>query len=275
MEKVCGIYCIENKINHKKYIGQSVDIKERWRHERQNKKNNKHFTRAINKYGIDNFLFTILEECSPQELDDKEQLYIKKFNSDNQKFGYNMETGGKNYSTWFVKLSEEERKEINKKRSLTQKGKSKNWSQGGKERIAKANLDRLRRYKKLKSVYCLETDTIYESISEAAKKNGINDSVLVSRCCNKKMNTTNGLHFCFANEKDTIIWDTKTLREKYTEKFGKKIKCITLGLEFPSINKAVEELRKLNYKVNKKGISRVCQNKQKICGGLTFKEIKE
>ena len=26
----CGIYCIENKINHKKYVGQSIDIKSRW-----------------------------------------------------------------------------------------------------------------------------------------------------------------------------------------------------------------------------------------------------
>jgi len=26
----CGIYKIENKINHKKYIGQSIDIKRRW-----------------------------------------------------------------------------------------------------------------------------------------------------------------------------------------------------------------------------------------------------
>lgn len=26
---ICGIYCIENKINNKKYIGQSIDIEKR------------------------------------------------------------------------------------------------------------------------------------------------------------------------------------------------------------------------------------------------------
>ena len=29
-DKICGIYCIENRINNKKYIGMSRDIKNRW-----------------------------------------------------------------------------------------------------------------------------------------------------------------------------------------------------------------------------------------------------
>lgn len=29
---ISGIYCIENTVNHKKYIGQSVNIRVRWWH---------------------------------------------------------------------------------------------------------------------------------------------------------------------------------------------------------------------------------------------------
>ena len=30
-EKICGIYCIENVVNRKKYIGLSADINQRWK----------------------------------------------------------------------------------------------------------------------------------------------------------------------------------------------------------------------------------------------------
>ena len=61
-----GIYMITNKINNKKYIGQSVRIEIRWReHKNSYLKNdtNSHLYNAMKKYGIENFDFNILEEC--------------------------------------------------------------------------------------------------------------------------------------------------------------------------------------------------------------------
>ena len=80
-----GIYKITNKVNGKVYIGQSVDIKKRWnRHlHTVNNPNYKGYNyplyRAMRKYGIENFLFEVIEECGKTELDDKEIFYITQY----------------------------------------------------------------------------------------------------------------------------------------------------------------------------------------------------
>lgn len=90
--KKCGIYLIKNLINNKIYIGQSIDIERRIKD---------HFTRkddaplhcAIQKYGKENFETIILEECSREQLNEKEIYYIKEYNSFG-KNGYNLNNGG-------------------------------------------------------------------------------------------------------------------------------------------------------------------------------------
>lgn len=96
--KVCGIYCIENMFDNKKYIGRSVDIDARWRSHksqlRKNKHSNPHFQNSVNKYGLENFIMYILEECDESELDDKEVYYISFYDTRNYKKGYNVLIGG-------------------------------------------------------------------------------------------------------------------------------------------------------------------------------------
>lgn len=109
-----GIYKITNKINHKVYIGQSIDIKRRWRSHRESFENNTKDTiliKAVQKYGIENFIFEVLEECDVNELDSKEQFYIAYYNSYNN--GYNMSLGGQQGNHgWECKISNTQLLEI-------------------------------------------------------------------------------------------------------------------------------------------------------------------
>ena len=105
-----GIYKITNKVNGKVYIGQSTNIQERWNRHKKNMKNgtNKLY-QAMRFYGIENFIFTIIEECSKEQLNEREIYWILQYNS--YKEGYNSTLGG-SYSEQQKKLSEQDANRI-------------------------------------------------------------------------------------------------------------------------------------------------------------------
>lgn len=90
-----GIYKITNLVNQHSYIGQSKDIETRWkRHKRTaNNKNDKSYNyplyKAIRKYGENNFSYEILEECSIEQLNEREIYWINFYHSE-----YNQTLGG-------------------------------------------------------------------------------------------------------------------------------------------------------------------------------------
>ena len=93
-----GIYKIQNLLNNKVYVGQSNNILRRWKDHKTNAFNsndhnyNTHLYRSIRKYGLQNFSFEILEECSTSELDAREIYWISYYNSFFE--GYNLTMGG-------------------------------------------------------------------------------------------------------------------------------------------------------------------------------------
>lgn len=89
-----GIYKITNKIDGKVYIGQSNDIERRIREHKRTRTET--IDDYINVLGVENFDFEILEECSLDNLDSKEQEYVEKYNSRQE--GYNIQKGGYNNS---------------------------------------------------------------------------------------------------------------------------------------------------------------------------------
>ena len=104
------IYCIKNKINNKKYIGQTSE-KRGYNHRIHKHKNqlinNKHYSKNLqedfNKYGMDNFEFFILDEFTfsnkellKKVLLDMEKFYIDLWDTENDMKGYNSKVGGLN-----------------------------------------------------------------------------------------------------------------------------------------------------------------------------------
>src|ERR1039458_921914 len=152
--KICGIYKIVNKKNRKCYYGQSQDIVLRIRRHKIDLKNNNHqnkdLQRAWNKYGKDNFDFSVFRICPLEQLNLKEQecLDLVKLNP---KLYYNISTDaeaprrGKKFSIKSrKKMSESAKrkfikfpwlknviytKERNEKISLSKKG-NKNYNYG-------------------------------------------------------------------------------------------------------------------------------------------------
>jgi group I intron endonuclease len=98
LSRISGIYKIVNIINGKLYIGLSVDIKHRWDNHRSelanNTHKNPHLQSSYNYYGLSSFEFSIVEECEPEVLDEKEGFWISFYKSSNREFGYNLHSWG-------------------------------------------------------------------------------------------------------------------------------------------------------------------------------------
>ena len=91
------VYCYQNKLNGKRYIGATNKIKER-RAGKQGTdyiKHNQAFGKAIVKYGWDNFEYSILAITEDEfEASLLERFFIKLYNTADKKFGYNRNKGG-------------------------------------------------------------------------------------------------------------------------------------------------------------------------------------
>lgn len=89
-----GIYMYENKKDKKRYIGQSINIQKRKNEHLHGCKNTSKFDNFLRKIGEDCFVFSILEECSKEELDERERYWIKYYDTQNPEKGYNLTEGG-------------------------------------------------------------------------------------------------------------------------------------------------------------------------------------
>lgn len=94
------IYKYENKINHKVYIGQTVDLNARkYSHVSKARTVKNKFYNAVRKYGWDSFDYSVIAQIEAEDikelsalLDSLEEQYIEQY--DSYENGYNSTTGG-------------------------------------------------------------------------------------------------------------------------------------------------------------------------------------
>lgn len=218
------LYCHTNKVNGKRYYGiTGLEPRRRWSGGR-GYASSRHFHHAIEKYGWDAFEHEIVADgLTKEEACAMEVEYIERFKTTDQRYGYNISEGGQSGAAG-VKQSDETRAKKSKKlkgrvfseehrRKLSETAKGRKFSEAtlekmrlakkGKrlsaehrERISRSNKGRVlsdstkekireSRRAAMKRVYCVETDTTYESASEAARVLGVSRANLSATCRGK------------------------------------------------------------------------------------------
>ena len=181
-----GNYCVYahiNKKNGKMYIGITNNVKHRWGISGCHYKDSPKFWAAICKYGWDGFEHKILIDSIDRETArDLEKEYIQTFDSINN--GYNISPGGDippvfygkdnhNYGSHF---SDETRRKMSENHADFSKGK----------------------HPRAKKVICVETEQIFETITEAAKYANISRSCIRDVCENRQ-DMSAGYHWRYCN----------------------------------------------------------------------------
>lgn len=113
LSRVGSIYLLTNKINGKKYVGQTINKPElRWYFHiyAATRKVDSPLARAIKKYGCHNFTAEVIHTCEQAELDKAEQRFIYDYDCMTPA-GYNLTSGGTGGRT----VSLATRKKISKK----------------------------------------------------------------------------------------------------------------------------------------------------------------
>jgi group I intron endonuclease len=206
-----GVYKIENTVNHKVYIGSTRSLtarkNEHWSQLRRQCHPNQHLQNSWNKYGEENFVFSVVENTGVLEMLDAEKKWIDSLKATDRMFGYNNETDPVNKSKskeHREKISATLKEKYNKGYKHPSLGRV--WPEEVKARMAAGQVGKIlteeHRAKISKSLY-KQVDQYdregrllgsFSSIKEAAKQLGI-AAANITMVCNGYRKHTHGFVF--------------------------------------------------------------------------------
>lgn len=171
MKKYGIIYCAYNKINQKRYIGQTIQLLCERRAAHYSKDKDIYFHRALHKYRIEDWEWTEIDIAySKEELDEKEKYWIQFYNTLNPDKGYNILPGGSSCRPTQAQIRYA-------RNCFT-------------ERYSKEN----KSTHQMRNIKCIETQQIFKSAAEASRLMHIHHGH-ITEAANGKLNTAGGYHW--------------------------------------------------------------------------------
>lgn len=264
-----GIYKITNQINNKSYIGQSIHIEQRWEEHLYKSSKCSLLKYALHKYGVDNFTFEVIEECEQQKLNEREQYWIKYYNTFEE--GYNLTLGGGGTIKYSVEGVYEDYLKTN---SIEKTAKNIGCHINTARRILREYGINNHEQSDAKPVEKIDTQTLevikqYTSIQEAADEMGV-DRVAIKMALNGTHKSSAGYYWRYVGEDkqfDVAVvkqWKVRVQQLDYNED-------IVIN-EFESAADAAEFLGK-DRKNGGSQITAVCSGRKKSAYGFRWRKI--
>ena len=264
-----GIYKITNKINNKSYIGQSIHIEQRWEEHLYKTSKCSLIKYALFKYGKDNFIFEVLEECSREELNEKEQYWIEKYDTFNN--GYNLTKGGGGVIKYSAEAIYEEYQKTN---SIEKTAKNIGCGITTARNILREYGINKSEQSEAKPVENIDPTTLkvikqFSSIQEAADEMNVNHAA-INMALNGTHKTSAGYYWRYVGSDKTF--STEKIKQWKTKIAQLDYKTEEILKEFESAADAASYLGK-DRKNGGSSISAVCSGRKKSAFGYKWKKI--